>query len=390
MHPWHLHGMPMRVVARDGYPLGAAAFTCDTLGVNPGERWDVVIDCDEPGAWAFHCHILPHAEGPDGMFGMVTALVVQEPTARGRRREVLRSPRPPWRQVRRRSRAPFRRPASLSSRPGEVDEVISWRPIRPASERSRSRWSGWAMSMSADARSRRLRPNSSATPHSVTTVRTCARVVTTPAPCRERGSDPRDRPAGGRRWQGDDRAAISSQRRAADEVHLAADTAVDRVPIESATTWPVRSTSIAELMAVIAAERADDMGVVGEVDRSHLDHRVVVDEVVQPTACPSGTRSRSCPRLRSLRAPVTTPASTRSTTASVNISVWIPRSRLSIEGDGRRGRDGADPELERGAVRNEVRDVLADPPLHVADASPVRCSYGGTSTSTARSMSSRG
>jgi len=81
MHPWHLHGMPMRVVARDGYDLGPAAFTCDTLGVNPGERWDVVIDCDAPGAWAFHCHILPHAEGRDGMFGMVTALVVQEPAA---------------------------------------------------------------------------------------------------------------------------------------------------------------------------------------------------------------------------------------------------------------------------------------------------------------------
>ena len=80
MHPWHLHGMPMRVVARDGYDLGPAAFTCDTLGVNPGERWDVVIDCDEPGAWAFHCHILPHAEGRDGMFGMVTALVVQDPS----------------------------------------------------------------------------------------------------------------------------------------------------------------------------------------------------------------------------------------------------------------------------------------------------------------------
>ena len=81
MHPWHLHGMPMRVVARDGYPLGGAAFTCDTLGVNPGERWDVVITCDEPGAWAFHCHILQHAEAQDGMFGMVTALVVQDATA---------------------------------------------------------------------------------------------------------------------------------------------------------------------------------------------------------------------------------------------------------------------------------------------------------------------
>jgi len=81
MHPWHLHGMPMRVVARDGYPLGAAEFRCDTLGVNPGERWDVLVDCDEPGVWAFHCHILPHVEGQDGMFGMVTALIVSPPAS---------------------------------------------------------------------------------------------------------------------------------------------------------------------------------------------------------------------------------------------------------------------------------------------------------------------
>jgi FtsP/CotA-like multicopper oxidase with cupredoxin domain len=76
-HPWHLHGMPMKVVARDGYPL-ATPFLCDTLGVNPGERWDVIVDCEDPGAWAFHCHILPHAEGQNGMFGMVTALVIQQ------------------------------------------------------------------------------------------------------------------------------------------------------------------------------------------------------------------------------------------------------------------------------------------------------------------------
>jgi FtsP/CotA-like multicopper oxidase with cupredoxin domain len=81
MHPWHLHGQPMRVVARDGYPLGGAAFTCDTLGVNPGERWDVVIEAKNPGVWAFHCHILTHAEGLEGMFGMVTALIVQDPAA---------------------------------------------------------------------------------------------------------------------------------------------------------------------------------------------------------------------------------------------------------------------------------------------------------------------
>ncbi len=76
MHPWHLHGMTMRVIARDGHPLGSAAFTCDTLGVNPGERYDVLIEAKTPGVWAFHCHILPHVEGTNGMFGMVNTLIV--------------------------------------------------------------------------------------------------------------------------------------------------------------------------------------------------------------------------------------------------------------------------------------------------------------------------
>ena len=76
MHPWHLHGMPMHVIERDGWPLGSAAFDCDTLGVNPGERYDVLIKARTPGVWAFHCHILPHAEGPNGMYGMVSTLIV--------------------------------------------------------------------------------------------------------------------------------------------------------------------------------------------------------------------------------------------------------------------------------------------------------------------------
>ena len=44
----------------------------------PLQRIDVLVDATEVGTWAFHCHILTHAEGPDGMFGMVTALVVTE------------------------------------------------------------------------------------------------------------------------------------------------------------------------------------------------------------------------------------------------------------------------------------------------------------------------
>ena len=124
---------------------------------------------------------------------------------------------------------------------------------------------------------------------------------------------------------------------------------------------------MAELIDDHPAERADDVGVVGEVDRPHLDHRVVVDEVVEPRRCPSGTRSRSCRGCAPWRRPVTTPASTRSTTASVNISVWMPRSCLSVRAMRGRRRDRADPELERRAVRDELGDVLADPPLDVAD-----------------------
>jgi FtsP/CotA-like multicopper oxidase with cupredoxin domain len=75
-HPVHLHGMAMQVFARDGYAL-PQPYMCDTLDVAPGQRFDVLVDATEPGAWAFHCHNLTHAEGPKGMFGMVTALIVE-------------------------------------------------------------------------------------------------------------------------------------------------------------------------------------------------------------------------------------------------------------------------------------------------------------------------
>ena len=77
IHPMHLHGMHMTVIAKDGWPV-PAPWKCDTLNIAPGERWDVIVNCNNPGTWAFHCHILPHAESEHGMFGMVTALVVQK------------------------------------------------------------------------------------------------------------------------------------------------------------------------------------------------------------------------------------------------------------------------------------------------------------------------
>jgi len=77
IHPMHLHGMHMTVIAKDGWPV-PAPWKCDTLNVAPGERYDVMVNCNNPGTWAFHCHILQHAESDHGMFGMVTALVVQK------------------------------------------------------------------------------------------------------------------------------------------------------------------------------------------------------------------------------------------------------------------------------------------------------------------------
>jgi uncharacterized cupredoxin-like copper-binding protein len=76
IHPMHLHGMPQLVIAKDGMPRTDPQYE-DTVTVAPGERYTVLVQATELGTWVWHCHILPHAENENGMFGMVTALVVQ-------------------------------------------------------------------------------------------------------------------------------------------------------------------------------------------------------------------------------------------------------------------------------------------------------------------------
>lgn len=76
IHPMHLHQFDQVVVAKDGYPLDEP-YTVDTLNVAPGERYSVLVQIDEPGAWVWHCHILPHVESEQGMFGMVTAIIAE-------------------------------------------------------------------------------------------------------------------------------------------------------------------------------------------------------------------------------------------------------------------------------------------------------------------------
>ncbi len=79
-HPMHQHQFPQLVYAKDGFPLDQP-YWADTVNVAPGERYSVIFQAAAPGVWVFHCHILTHVENAEGMFGMVTAVVVNEAEA---------------------------------------------------------------------------------------------------------------------------------------------------------------------------------------------------------------------------------------------------------------------------------------------------------------------
>lgn len=66
-HAMHLHGMHFRVLAQDGTPGPLR----DTLLTLRGESYEIVFAADNPGRWAFHCHMLSHAAS-----GMMTWIEV--------------------------------------------------------------------------------------------------------------------------------------------------------------------------------------------------------------------------------------------------------------------------------------------------------------------------
>ncbi len=78
-HPMHLHQPMGWVIAKDGVPLDEP-WPTDTINVAPGERYTVLYMGMEPGVWAWHCHILTHAETPEGLRYMVTAVIVERGT----------------------------------------------------------------------------------------------------------------------------------------------------------------------------------------------------------------------------------------------------------------------------------------------------------------------
>jgi FtsP/CotA-like multicopper oxidase with cupredoxin domain len=63
-HPMHLHGHEFQVVEIDGKRFPGAVR--DTVMVTPGRRVVIAFDANNPGLWAFHCHLLYHLDA--GMF----------------------------------------------------------------------------------------------------------------------------------------------------------------------------------------------------------------------------------------------------------------------------------------------------------------------------------
>jgi FtsP/CotA-like multicopper oxidase with cupredoxin domain len=61
VHPMHLHGHHMLVLARDGVRASGSPWWTDTLNVRGHERYELAFRADNPGLWMDHCHNLDHA-----------------------------------------------------------------------------------------------------------------------------------------------------------------------------------------------------------------------------------------------------------------------------------------------------------------------------------------
>ena len=94
VHPMHLHGMDMAIVAKDGEPL-AEPQRINTLDLAQGETYDVVFLADNPGTWLLHCHDLHHASNAgEEPGGLIVPIVVKAAGTSGSPQQGV-SPAPP-------------------------------------------------------------------------------------------------------------------------------------------------------------------------------------------------------------------------------------------------------------------------------------------------------
>lgn len=74
-HPMHLHGVDQLVIAEDGFPV-PQPYLVNTVNVSPGQTFTVLVHATLKGTWAWHCHIFPHSETDQGMFGLFTEMAI--------------------------------------------------------------------------------------------------------------------------------------------------------------------------------------------------------------------------------------------------------------------------------------------------------------------------
>ena len=67
-HPMHLHGMFVQL--ENGQPAERLPDK-HIVNIAPGQSYAVLITADQPGEWAFHCHLLYHMAS-----GMMNRVVV--------------------------------------------------------------------------------------------------------------------------------------------------------------------------------------------------------------------------------------------------------------------------------------------------------------------------
>jgi FtsP/CotA-like multicopper oxidase with cupredoxin domain len=76
----HLHGHDMQVVAIDGNPLPASArYYVDTVSIGPAQRFDVLIEGNNPGLWAFHTHVNAHEANDQQVPGGMHTMLIDGP-----------------------------------------------------------------------------------------------------------------------------------------------------------------------------------------------------------------------------------------------------------------------------------------------------------------------
>ena len=67
-HQMHLHGHDQLIAFKDGYTTPAPYYV-DTVPVGPGERYDSIVEMNNPGRFIFHDHVDKHMSNNGAMLG---------------------------------------------------------------------------------------------------------------------------------------------------------------------------------------------------------------------------------------------------------------------------------------------------------------------------------